>query len=68
MNKFVTKLIVSNRKRADILSNLKVADYNLFPKEKKDKIRSDETNEEDNDSENDSEDVAVLSKEHEYLL
>merc|ERR1711957_388386 len=62
------ELIVSNRKRADILSNLKEADYDLFPKEKKDKIRSDETNEEDGDSENDSEDVAVLAKGYEYLL
>ena len=39
------ELIVSNRKRADILSNLKEADYDIFPKEKKDKIRYDETNE-----------------------
>ena len=47
---------------------MKEADYDLFPKEKKDKIRSDETNEEDDDSENDSEDVAVLAKGYEYLL
>merc|ERR1712161_148830 len=61
-------LIVSNRKRTDILSDLKDAGYDLFPKEK-DKTKADERNEEDeSDSLNDTDSIAVLARGYEYLL
>ena len=60
-------LIVSNRKRSEILNELKGCGYSLFPKDNDKRMGSAENEEEDTD-ENESESDAVLGKGYEYLL
>lgn len=57
-------LIVSNRKRKDILAELRERNYDLIRPKEKQKDDNGETEEEDDEEE----DVAVLSKGYDYLL
>jgi DNA topoisomerase-2 len=59
-------LVVSNRKRAELLSNLKERSYDLFPKDEK----KAESGDEDTDAEDEAESAsdAELAKGYEYLL
>ena len=59
-------LVVSNRKRAELLANLKERGYDLFPKEEKKVESEDEEAEEDDVKESASD--AELAKGYEYLL
>lgn len=57
------ELIVSNRKRTDILADLKQREYEMFPKAGKNRQDTSEDEEEDEDSSDDE-----LAKGYEYLL
>merc|ERR1719296_187436 len=59
------ELVVSNRKRTELLADLKERGYDLFPKDEK--KNSDEENEDDESAEESTSD-AELAKGYEYLL
>jgi DNA topoisomerase-2 len=60
-------LVVSNRKRSDILADLKEREYDLFPKKGKSNQEASD-NEDDEDEEDDNSSDAELAKGYEYLL
>ncbi|KAL7483431.1 hypothetical protein ACHAW6_009076 [Cyclotella cf. meneghiniana] len=59
-------LVVSNRKRAELLADLKERGYDLFPREEKKSESEDEESERDDEKESASD--AELAKGYEYLL
>lgn len=60
-------LVVSNRKRKDILNELKENGYEIFAK-KTNKMRPNQESESEEDDENDNESDSDLAKGYEYLL
>jgi DNA topoisomerase II len=64
------ELIVSDRKKTELLAELKQSGYDLFPKDPKEEEAADEDEEdnEDNGEEGDSTSDAELAKGYEYLL
>ena len=61
-------LVVSNRKRVDLLRDLEERGYELFPKDPKKTSSDSEEDNEEEDSEEDSASDAELAKGYEYLL
>merc|ERR1740124_193906 len=61
-------LIVSNRKRKELLSDLKEREYDLLPKQSDKSKPQDDAGDESDSNENENEDEADLAKGYEYLL